>query len=389
MEHRSRYWGSGEGCFGVVWIESSGECWLRNSTVSTASLAPKEGHYSALIESGDMTPYPTECPNEDTSVKSLAGVDGLQYTTHCGKVIRDFDTCFSGYPKPCLSNPYLGFFHTSSLEACLQICVDQHPLCHGVSWNPGLQIGFASCWPKTGFPETLDDPTTKTSVMHSATITQIDPVNRTCPSTKQYTASNTNISFDLHCGQLNAGTNITSLHTQNVTSCMDACATSTQKCVGIVFDSQLGGGFKNWYLQNTTSVISDQASATYAVLANSVLPSSSSAASDSSSTNNTGSSSSKAWIAGPVIGGLIILGTIGFSWRRRRAAASRNAEKVPDTHPGYDAAPAYSPGVDHEQAHGYYDAPTSEMEARQTTELPASTKYAHASGPRAQAQEMP
>ncbi|CAO2652753.1 Nn.00g021640.m01.CDS01 [Neocucurbitaria sp. VM-36] len=394
MEHCSRYWGNGEGCFGVVWVSESGNCWLRNSTTSTAGLTSDPGNYAALIKNGEMNPLEESCPNSDLSINSLPGVEGIQYTTHCGKVIGGFDDCFSGYPS-CWDSPYVGFFHTETLEECLRICIDQQPLCRAVSWNPGLEIGFANCWPKTGFPTTLTDPTSKQGVLHSATITQIDPIDTDCPSEQTYAAQGSK-NFEIHCGQLNTGTNITSLHTQNVTACMDACATSDKKCVGVLFDSSLQGGYKNCYLQNTTSVITDQASATYAILAGTSLPSSSASPSAGSGSGNNNSSSSgggsKAWIAGPVIGGIAALAILGFAlfwWRRRKAKRGVvGVEKGPsDTHGGYGPAPAYSPGAGAQQH--YYDAPASEMDARPTSELPASTKYAHADGGAAASKASP
>ncbi|KAJ4362970.1 hypothetical protein N0V83_010087 [Neocucurbitaria cava] len=385
MEHCSRYWGNGEGCFGVVWVGDTGDCWLRNSSTSTANLKSETGNYAALIQNGDMNPFDESCPNSDLSVNSLPGVEGIQYTTHCGKVIGGYDACFSGYPS-CWDSPYVGFYHTESLEECLEICIDQHPLCRAVSWNPGLEIGFANCWPKTGFPETLTDPSTKQGVLHSATITQIDTIDSNCPSKTTYSATG-NKNFDIHCGQLNTGTNITNLHTQNITACMDACATNDQKCVGVLFDSTLQGGYKNCYLQNSTAVITDQASATYALLSGSNIPSSTGTGSGSGNNNSSssGGSKSKAWIAGPVIGAIAALAILGFAlfwWRRRKAQRGvGGVEKGPSdvSHAGYGPAPAYSPGVGGHGGtqHPYFDAPASEMDARPTSELPASTKYAH------------
>ena len=392
MEHCSRYWGNGEGCFGVVWVENGGACWIRNSNVSTANLVPAPGHYSALVDRSGMKGYDTSCPNADLSVNTLPGVNGMQYTTHCGKVIGGDDRCFNGYP--CLGSPYVGFYHAATLEECMGICVDQHPLCRSVSWNPGLEIGFANCWPKTGTDAGFGDPVKNTGIFHSAEITQIDQVDTKCPSPNTYTASNASgAHFDIHCGQLNAGTNITSLHTQNITACMDACATSSQACKAILFDSTLQGGFKNCYLQNTTSVIIDQASATYAVLAEADISSSKPSSSSSPGNNDNSTSSSKAWIAGPAIGGVVALAAIGFAifwWRRRRSAKIAGAGK--DGHAlgnaGYGPAPEYSP-TEMGARHSYYDAPSAaEVEGQGTSELPASTKYAHNHGPRVEAQEM-
>jgi hypothetical protein len=397
MEHCSRYMGDGEGCFGIVWVEENGECWIRNSTTGTQNMVRKDGHYSALVVNGEMSGFDTKCPAADASVHEVAGVDGMGYTMNCNKVISGFDTCFSGMPKPCLDSPYKGFFHTETLEECINICVDQHPLCKAVSWSPDLKIGFANCWPKSGFPEGgLQSPGTKLGNIHTATITRIDPIDNKCPSSTTY---NTNkAKFDIHCGQVNSGTNITSIHSQNITSCMDACANHDQKCIGVVFDSNLSGGFKNCYLQNTTNTVSDQASATYAALANGSSGNGNGNGNGNNNSDDSSSSPSKAWIAGPVLGGIAAIALLAFAifwWRRRKAKATGTHALEKDGHEfgSYGAAPAYSPGGN--GATGYYDAPPGVQAGQQrydappppmemsgqgveANELPASTKYAHA-----------
>ena len=364
MEHCSRFWGKGEGCFGIVWVQAKSECWIRNSTTSTKPLHNEPGgFYSALLTDGQMKGFDKSCPNADLSVNKLSGVDGMQYTTHCGKVISGFDGCFSGYPA-CWTDPYRGFYHTKSLEECLRICVNEQPLCRAVSFNPGLETGYANCFLKTGFSDKLDDPGQNMGVLHSATISQIDPIDRNCPASKTYMAQGSK-TFQLHCGQVNLGTNITSLHSQNVTACMDACAKSDKKCIGIVFDSTLANGYKNCYLQNTTSVISDQTSATYAVLAEGNLPSS-----PGPTGNNGGSSKPKAWIAGPVIGALVALAILGAGfllWRRRRAAAAKKRGETP-----HEVA-------DNEYAKRIYNnEPASEIGPGPTPELQGSARYTNA-----------
>lgn len=383
MEHCSRYMGNGEGCYGIVWVEVDGACWIRNSTTGTANIIKKDGHYAALVNDGQLTGFDTTCPGPDASIHELSGVSGLAYTLNCNKVVSGFDLCSSGYPKPCLDSPYQGFFHTKSLDECLRICVDQHPLCKAVSWSPDLKIGFANCFLKAGFPETLTSPGPKNGILHSATITRIDPINRECPTSKTYTSSSKK--FDIHCGQVNTGTNITSVHSQNLTSCMDTCAKSDQKCVGVVFDSSLNGGYNNCYLQNSTSTFADQASATYASLSGSGAPS---GTGSPDSNSNPPSSPSKAWIAGPVIGGIAALALIAFLifwWRRRKSKyAAAAIEKDGHEFGRYGAAPAYSPGggSGHAQlydAHASHAAPPMELGGHDqyAMELPASTKYAH------------
>ncbi|PSN68907.1 hypothetical protein BS50DRAFT_327832 [Corynespora cassiicola Philippines] len=384
MERCSRYWGDGEGCFGVVWRESDGNCWMRNSTTGTANMVSNDGIHAALVNQGEMSELDTDCPETDLSTHTLNGTDGIGYTVHCGKVIGQFDTCWEGYPS-CLQSPFIGYYHATSLEQCLQFCVDEHPLCRAVSYNPGLEIGFANCWPKTGAGNTLDNPTTNMGILHSAVITSLNRIDSTCPENDKYTASD-NKEFEVHCGQLNTGTNITSVHRQNITSCMDACASSDQNCVGIVFDSSLSGGYNNCYLQNTTSVISDRASATYALLTGTTIPTASTTPSGNSGTNPPGGSdgdsdsSSQAWIAGPVIGGVAAIAIIAgalFWWRRRKNKQSpATVEKDGNT---YAQAPAY--GDQGALQNQYYNNAPSELggdHARElaTVEYKPTTKYA-------------
>lgn len=387
LEHCSRYWGNGEGCYGVVWREDN-KCWIRNSNTSVSGLKEStDGTHSALIVSNTYEKIDTACPGTDLSTHTLNGVSGLGYTLHCNKVIGGYDTCWSGYPKPCwdaqhVDGVFIGFYHTKTLDECVRKCTDQSPLCKGVSWNPDYSIGFANCWPKTGSDDNaIATPPTKDGVIHSVVITSFDAVDNTCPTSNKYSTTNNN-NFDIHCSQVNDGTNITQIHTQNITSCMDSCAT-TNACVGVVFDSTLQDGFKNCYLKNTTSTISNKASATYAALSGSNIPSSSSTStpnnstSSSSSSSNNSSSGSNAWIAGPVIGGvagLAIVAGAAFWWNRRKGYKPAPTDKQEDSQP-YNSPP-YSPGV---QPIGRM--PVSEVDAGAArNELPAMTKYAHRTG---------
>jgi hypothetical protein len=406
MEHCSRYWGNKEGCYGVVWVEgSSGNCWIRNSGTNTSNLKPSPTDHSALVVRAQMASYDTTCPQPDKSIHTLSGVDGLGYTVNCNKVISGFDACFSGVPQPC-EEPYFGFHHTETLEQCLHICVDSHPLCKAVSWSPDMKTGFANCWLKTGFDDgSIQNPPSDAGVLHSATITRIDPIDEKCPATKTYVSGRK--SFDINCGQANTGTNITSIHTQNVTACMDACAGSDKGCRGVVFDAKLGSGFNNCYLKNTTSTTADMSSAMYAVLKD-APPASSSPADPSNtgtSTSSSSSSTSKAWIAGPVLGGIAAIALLALLalWLRKRKVKNAGVtplekDGVPTSH--YGAAPAYSPGSQyHDQQGGqgvyaHHGEPLEltgqshdpkELAGTSAAKVPGSTKYGHSSG----VQELP
>jgi hypothetical protein len=400
MEHCSRYWGKSEGCYGIVW-RGDNKCWIRNSNVTVAGLqASTEDIHSAMIAQNTYAKLDTSCPGTDLSTHTLDGVPGLGYTLHCNKVIGDFDTCWSGYPRPCwdvqhVDGAFIGYFHTKTLEECVRICTDQSPLCKGVSWNPDYSIGYANCWPKTGYGnDKIVKPPTSQGIIHSVAITSLDLPDKNCPTDKTYSTTSNN-NFNVNCGQTNDGTNITSVHSLNITSCMDTCAT-TDKCVGVVFDTTLQDGFKNCYLKNTTSTVSDRAYASFALLAGSGIPSSTPSPSSNSnapnssgannknnnssgsSSNSDGGSTSKAWIAGPVVGGLLFLAIIAgalFWWRRRKAASAAGAGgKGP-----YEAASGYATGGGGHQGAAYH--PVQEADPSSTRmELPATTKYAHRSG---------
>jgi hypothetical protein len=397
MEHCSRYGGiNSQGCFGIVWVEEGAACWLRNRSVSTNLLTARAGYHTALVDKSEMNGFDTSCPAVDqSSTNTIPGVDGIQYTMHCNKVvsstlINSTDTCFDG--MTCLGTPFDYFYHTSTFEECLQICAEQHPLCSAISWIPVLQIGFANCWPRkrindsSSIVESQDHGTT-----HSAIFTQFDPIDTKCPENNTYATENISATgnaverktFDIHCGKSNAGIRFTSLHTQNVTACMNACASAPkeQKCVGVEFYSSLESGFRNCGLLNTTTVVSDQpdASTTYAFLADTTL-----LTSDPNTSALSGFPSSKAWIAGPVIGCLAALAAIGFAvfwWRRKKAARSSRTEKGdhPLSSAGYHDGPGAASEVD---AKG-----TAEMPAVQKpVEMPASTNHAPDYG---QAHELP
>ncbi|KAF1980275.1 hypothetical protein BU23DRAFT_495665 [Bimuria novae-zelandiae CBS 107.79] len=336
MERCSRFWGGEEGCFGIVFRSSDSQCWMRNSTTSqlsnnrtiyTKTLTPEDGIHSALVDLNQMKPLNTDCPAPDKSRHSLDGYEGIQYTIQCNKDIGGgYDTQWS---YPYNDNPFQAFYHATSLEDCLQNCMKEHPLCRGVIYNPGLEIGYANCWPKTGFPLNIPTTQTRLKVVHSATIDQIETPNTECNKNETYTStSDDSKNFAVHCGQTNQGTNMTTVHAQNFTSCMEECASNDNGCVGVVYDSTLTQGYENCYLQNTSSIFTDIGSSMYAVM--SVAKPKTSGAPESgnggtSTNNNDDSSESKAWIAGAVIGplaGLALIGAAIWFFRRRKHAGA-------------------------------------------------------------------
>jgi len=354
---------------------------MRNSTTGTGNFETEQGTYSALVDRKQMKPLDTDCPFPDRSEQSIEGIPEIKYTVHCNKDIGGaYDTAWKGYPSNH-GNPFQAFYHAESLSECVGYCVKEHPLCMGVIYNPGLEIGYANCWPKTGFDQNIPLTSPSLNVTHSATFTTITTPDQTCLDEENYTStSDDSKNFAIHCKQANQGTNMTMLHKSNFTSCMEECATNKKGCVGVVYDSKLQGGFDNCYLQNTSSVFSDVGSSMYGVVSgakpvSSNKPSSSgspngnstSGSNDSPSSSND-SSSSKAWIAGPVVGGILALGLIGaavwfFRRRKSRAAAAAAAAAAGPSHNdkhdpyGGAPAPAYAPVPQYAS----HNAPPSEL----------------------------
>lgn len=316
MELCSRFWNeaASEGCFGAVLTLNNMECWIKNSTVNdndpNTNPAPP-GTQSALVVREDMEALNKECVDGSTH-----RLDSIEYTIHCGKFINNNDARWQGYPS-YNERPYKAFYHAKDIEECMKFCIAEHPLCRAVTFNPNLETGYANCWPKTGAPSLDPSPSGRTS--HSAVIDSLDIIDTECPKDKSYAAPGDK-HFEIHCSQVNTGRNITSLHMKNITSCLDACASSTQNCTGIVFDSSLQAGYQNCYLQNSTNVIIDREKATYALLTDSTPTPSSNDAHETPDDGNS-EEGSKAWIAGAVIGGVAGVAIIAFAifwWRRRK-----------------------------------------------------------------------
>ncbi|KAL5417208.1 hypothetical protein PMIN04_007853 [Paraphaeosphaeria minitans] len=394
MEYCSRFWGNGEGCFGVVWRESDSQCWMRNSTTSrlsnnntiyTRTLNDEDGIHSALVDLNQMKPLDTDCPAADKSHHGLDGFDGISYTVQCNKDIGgSYDTHWS---YEFHDNPFQAYYHATSLEDCLKDCVNEHPLCRGVVYIPGLTGGYANCWPKTGFSSPLSASNTLLKITHSATIDSIKTPDTTCKNDTYTSTQDDSKNFAVHCGQTNQGTNMTMVQAQNFTACMEECAGNKQGCVGVVYDSTLQGGFNNCYLQNTSSIFNDVSSSMYGVLTGAKPKESGTGSSGSNSDHSSGSS--KAWIAGAVIGpilGLALIGAAIFFWRRRRASgASANVSEVgggdakhnPYVHqspaPAYAPVPQYSPLATPSELGSGTGHQMAEMEAQ-------TAKYAHRGG---------
>lgn len=306
-------------CFGVVYQASNSSCWdLTNSTAAKESNLEtgKSGLSTALSNQSQLTAN-VSCPYANNSVQ--ASSSGVDFNINCNMAINAGSYC-PWSPTPCP-------IHTDSLEECMDYCVEAHPICEAVSWNPGMLGGYQNCY---FYDASKVVANTKSYIVHSATLNR-PTLSAGCPTDKKYTstANGTAVEFSISCSQeATSATNLTFVHEANITSCMDSCVSyaGSPGCEAVVFDPTLDTGYENCQLLRSVDLVAAASGVNYASM---VSSNSSSPASTSSS-----GSSSKAWIAGPVIGGVVAIAAIGAGlwwWKRRKRSAAAQASTNPQS----------------------------------------------------------
>ncbi|RAO67900.1 uncharacterized protein BHQ10_003912 [Talaromyces amestolkiae] len=319
-------------CYGVVYQPSNSSCWeLTNLTASTESnLETNSKMAVALADPNQLSLANTSCPYANNSVQtSSAGVD---FTIKCSMAVPTGAYC-----------PWSSEFcptHVDTLDECMDICAAAHPLCESASWNPGMIHGYQNCYLKTASqPLEEYDLTTQSYILHTAVL-NLPTLAQGCPTDKNYTstANGTDTAFTISCGQqATSATNLTFSHQPNITACMDSCASysDSPSCEAVVFDPSMAIGYDNCQLLNSVTLVQDTSNVNYASI-------SSSNSSDASgvSSSSSGHSSSKAWIAGPVIGGIVAIALVALIlwwWCRRKKSSAQTAAAA--STPAYITAP--------------------------------------------------
>lgn len=349
-------------CYGVVYQPSNNSCWeLSNQTESTASnLITASNLATALANQSQLTLANTSCPYANLSTQTTSGVN---YKVEC-----QMGVTAGAY---CPWSQTLCPMHVDTLDECADLCIAAHPLCLSASWNPGMIAGYQNCYLQTASQPLKEyDLTTETYILHTA-IMEFPDLTQGCPTDKQYTsqADNTNASFKISCDQqATSATNLTFVHQPNITACMDSCATHTGSpaCEAIVFDPTMGIGYQNCQLLNSVTMVQGASNVNYASLDSS---NSSTPASSSSSSKSSGSSS-KAWIAGPVIGGVVAIAAIGLGlwWWNRRKRSTTEPANVPTEYKNNPQT--YDTTVQHTQSSQPAELPQKPVEQVPVHELP-------------------
>ncbi|KAK3717681.1 hypothetical protein LTR37_005748 [Vermiconidia calcicola] len=346
-------------CYGVWWDTDDQECYFLNDGLGTSNLTSSSSISIAIADRSQLVePADTSCPYADGSMQTLANTE--EFLIYC-------DKDFGGYGDYCPDNLQAEGSgcppHADTLEECMQICSDAHPLCTGVSFNPDLELGYANCYLKSDLDGAVAQAPAEGVATHSAEITAaFADVSVGCPSSRTYTSDNGK-DFAVECYDGRVGSdNITSQHETSVEDCLESCSIRTGLgCIGVVFDIELLDGFNNCYLLNETGTPNKGANATFAQLTQQAVD-----GATPSETNGDGESNeaSSAWVAGPVIGVVLLLALIigGFFWWRRRSE-KRQAQldeqqptisELPSDHGVWEAKPYAMHKADgpmHEQFH--------------------------------------
>ncbi|KAL4903364.1 hypothetical protein BDW74DRAFT_179782 [Aspergillus multicolor] len=333
-------------CYGIIFAERNSTCFtLTNGTVATEdNLASSDSTDIALVEpTSQLDGVDTSCPFSNNTLQTTES--GLDFEIKC---YNDMIPYGHYCPWNLVDDPWCKL-HTDTLEECMEYCAEAHPLCRAVTWNPDLGNGFGNCYLKDFNGTLVSGEHEEGYVIHAALVQlpilldENGDEAAACPSQLNYTSTTSlqvRKDFEIRCYESRSGTgNLTTIHTATLEACMDRCASydpiadsesnfgvETGECVGVVFDRTMAVGYENCALLSDVGQSKGEISSTFARIT---------AAIDPSDEDEGSGSGSKAWIAGPVVGGVagvVILGA-GVWWWRRRKSPAQNAEGVstPDT----------------------------------------------------------
>ena len=312
-------------CYAIWFDKPNHTCYLLDKNHTAPNYITNKDINVALADKSQLrTPEDLSCPYPDHSHQTSQ--DGEEFEVLCGMDINtDADYCaYNLGPFDCPP-------HADTYADFMQYCSEAHPLCKGFAYNPGLEAGYGNCYLK--YEATKQQAfayplfVTHGGVVKSASVVNEPRVE--CPQDRTYSSAN-GANFTIECYDSRYGSqNFTSAHKSSVRECMDSCSNTTDMgCIGVVFDSTLQDGWENCYLLNDTGVPNRPSDGISARLTES------SASGSETQANRSGSGDrSKAWIAGPVIGAVVVLAILigGFLWWRRRRRRSSN-QQYPQHH---------------------------------------------------------
>ena len=322
-------------CYFAVFNNTDKNCMWSNKPVSFTFTQDVEIDVAAVDPTTQLTvQYDTACPY--ANLTTVTTYNGMEAEVYCG-----LDNLAPNY-CPTGNSSWVCPSHATSFQQCLDICSESHPLCWGIAYDPTLITGYANCYLKNSLPTPDELPLTGAlntaqyngAILHAAVVTEKNgssiPIN--CTNYAEINAQDGQ-TFVTSCNLTQLGHDLWQMHEGSLQSCIDECVTyNGEKCVAVVYDPQLNNGWENCYLKNSTTVNTQSVGMTLALVSTSSgsIPSSSGSPGGSHGSSKGGP---KAWIAGPVIGGIFVLvaAAYGIFWWRKRSTSSRN--RTSEQHP--------------------------------------------------------
>lgn len=304
---------NGETCWGVAYNFETQICFYKNQSILNTTPVKQPQTHSAFATNINTDPE-TACPWTNASDHSTP--NGMDFEILCDQDMPFDDFCpwFGPTSTPPRDNGVCPY-HADSLEECMELCSQTHPACKAVSYNPDMKEGYGNCYPKSDFSASTYSSSPAT---HMAVAAKWPTLNSSCTNGSLYTTPN-NEQFTVSCNDNRPYNDLIQVHSANLSHCIDSCASysnsTTGDCVAVVFDAVLYSGWQNCWLKSANGVAGTLTGFHYALKVGNVPTNtngSSSGNNTSTGSNSTSSgSSSKAWIAGPVVGGIVGIALIG------------------------------------------------------------------------------
>ncbi|KAK3064295.1 hypothetical protein LTS18_008507 [Coniosporium uncinatum] len=312
-------------CYGVTFETDSGNCWLKNS--DTSSPTSNQTTHAAIANTAQFQATTTACGFSSSSMQN--STDGEPFQIYCNTDMGGFDLHPNNFPTWPI--------HADSFQECLDVCSQSHDNCAAVAYNPGMEKGYANCYPKSISTGNVVPRPNSEVVVHFA-VADLPSLSSACDPNVQVTANDTSV-WDISCNVDRAARDIIDVHADSLDDCVAQCANwgSNADCEAAVWDPKMTKGYLNCYLKAVTGAPRPQQNFQVA------LKTAQSGGNGSVATNGTddsgvrgesdgdggGSHASVGAIAGGVVGGVVgglaIAGIAFFFWRRNRKAKRAGA----------------------------------------------------------------
>ncbi|KAF1989487.1 hypothetical protein K402DRAFT_273489 [Aulographum hederae CBS 113979] len=230
-------------CFGVSYHISSGDCFFKNSSVSTASVTPRRNDdwNSAVANAEQLENTDTSCGYQNGTTQTTP--NGEEFDIIC-------NTDMGGHDSLVGNGGGYWPLHADSLAECMDMCSHQQlELCAAVAYNPGMEHGYGNCYPKLvkNGSRSYGGGIAKT---HLA-IAKPPTIDFTCRDKSTMNLMDSLVATT-YCDYDRAARDLVIYHKDNMTSCVDSCAewpSQNSTCHAVVFDSKMEKGYQNCYLK--------------------------------------------------------------------------------------------------------------------------------------------